>query len=415
MTQKTMTVAEKSLTTPLFTRNFLLVSLATLAFFTSNHLLTPSVPIFLEQPGVILAADYGLLLSGFMVASLILRPFVGKWCDEGRTRGFMILGAVLFAFMPLLYPMTVSTPFLMPVRLIHGAAMAFYMTAANTFLSLEIPAERRAEGMSHFGNAIKLAMAFGPGIGLYLASIKAFDLLFYLSALCGLVTLLMVLFLKGQSPAVPAVMQSPSAITRKPSGRLFNVDALFPGIVMATNSIVFGMLIPFAPMLAREKGVGEEIGWFYTLYAFSLIFSRALTGPVSDRYGRDKVIVPGMLGVSFSLLLIGIAFHPSFFMLSAAFYGLCAGTVQPSLMAMVADRVTPEHRGSAMATFTLFTDLGIACGTFLTGHFGPIIGFTNVLYGVLGVTIVGLGYYLVQQRLETRAKARMKVKEGAYA
>jgi MFS family permease len=278
------------------------------------------------------------------------------------------------------------------------------MTAANAFLSTEIPTSRRAEGMSHYGNAIKLAMAIGPAIGLVLAHRNQYQELFWVAGGTALLTLAMVLFLTPQATQV-------AVSTPKRTGKLFNKHAAFPGLVMTANSVVFGTLIPFTPMLSVEKGFGPEISWFYGIYAFSLIFSRALTGPLSDRYGRDRVIVPGMIGVVISVLLLAMAMHPVFFLLSAACYGVCAGTVQPSLMAMVADRVPANERGSGMATFTLFTELGVAGGTYLTGSLGPLVGYGNVLYGIAGITLIGLVGFLAGQRLQ---KPPVK-KEEAYA
>lgn len=378
---------------PLFTRNFLLVCLALTVFFISNHLLTPSFPVYMQgldaqktHPWA--SWELGTILSSFMVSSLLMRPFVGKFCDEGDPRRWMILGAILFTLMPIAYTASSSTESLLLVRILHGAGLALFYTAASAFMSLEIPASRRAEGMSHYSNAIKVAMAIGPILGVSLAQQQQFNLLFGLAAACGWMSLLLVLFLNPLSPGTPKNQGS-----KTKTGKLFNGRAVFPGVVMATNSIVFGALIPFVPQLALDKGFPIEVTLFYPIYAISLIFSRALTGPLSDRLGREKVVIPGMAGVCISLVLLGIAFHPSFFLVSAAFYGLCAGTVQPSLMALAADRVPAAERGSAMATFTLFTDLGIASGTFLMATLGYAIGFSNALYAILFVTLSGLVFY----------------------
>jgi MFS family permease len=81
----------------------------------------------------------------------------------------MVMGSLLFTVMPLLYPLVIDIPLLWLVRILHGAGLALFFTASNAFLSHEIPTERRAEGMSHYGNAVKLAMAFGPPLGLFFA------------------------------------------------------------------------------------------------------------------------------------------------------------------------------------------------------------------------------------------------------
>jgi MFS family permease len=380
----------------LLTRNFLWVCLAFTAFFLANHLLTPTLPMVLQQARPWEPWEFGIMLSAFMLASIVMRPFVGKWCEESDPRRWMRLGALLFVGLPLLYPWVAALPFpLLAVRILHGVGFAFFYTAATTFLSLEIPAQRRAEGMSHFSNAIKLAMAIGPAAGLYLVTHQLEPWLFGIAATCAGIALVLVLGLtppaaKADSPAKPR------------SGLLINRQAIFPGVVMASNSVVFGTLIPFLPQLAAEKNLLGEIAWFYPIYALSLIFSRAVTGPLSDQYGREKIVIPGMLGVCVSLLLLALAVHPGFFLVSAACYGLCAGTVQPSLMALAVDRSPAERRGSAMATFTLFTDIGIATGTFLTAMVGERFGYGWAIYGVLAITLAGLGYFWGSLRFRER-------------
>jgi MFS family permease len=300
----------------------------------------------------------------------------------------MILGAILFLLMPLTYAQTLSTPMFLWVRMLHGFGFGCFMTAASAYITLEVPASRRAEGLSHYSNAIKLAMAGGPYLGLYLASQGSFDLLFYLASGIGLISLLLTLPLGSAQ-----FLQRRETNPKEPIqwNKLIQKAAIFPGLVMTSNSVVFGTLIPFTPIFAKEKGfIQGEVDLFYVIYAFSLIFSRALTGPISDKFGRSQVIIPGMMGVSITLGLLAVASEPSFFLAAAALYGLCAGTVQPSLMAMVADRVPDKERGAGMATFTLLNDLGIALGTFLCGHFGPEWGYLNTLNIIIGITILGI-------------------------
>ncbi|MBY0403548.1 MAG: MFS transporter [Cyanobacteria bacterium] len=393
---------------PLFTSNFLLISVATLAFFCSNHILTPALPIFLTQPQLTPSFDMGVLMAAFMGTSLVIRPIAGKLCDEGKTMLLMILGISIFTLMPLLYIPAVTHPWFLLIRMIHGIGLASFMTATSAFLSLEIPTARRAEGMSHYANAIKLAMAISPGLGLYFAKLHDFQSLFYLASGFSCAGLLLILWVK--SPPKRSLKNTPSVGTNaiKASGKLINLSAIFPGVSMATNSIVFGLLIPFIPMLMNEKGFEGMAAYFYPVYAFTLIFSRALTGPLSDRYGRETVIIPGMIGVSLSLGLISLANHPVFFILSAACYGLSAGTVQPSLMALATDRSQENERGSSMATFTLLNDLGVASGTLLTGQLGPIIGYTNVLNIVLLITILGAVYYYMNSHYSAPNQASIK-------
>ena len=155
---------------------------------------------------------------------------------------------------------------------------------------------------------------------------------------------------------------------------------------MGANSLAFGALIPFVPMLAAEKH-WPHAQWFYTLYAVFLIASRFITGKWSDQYGRHTVVLPGMAMVIVTLLLLSWSHSETLFFALAALYGLASGTVQPSLMAMVADRIPKEQQGSGMATFTMLNDLGIAVGSFIMGSLGSEWGYGLALLWIsVGIT-----------------------------
>lgn len=413
METQTLSSSSSITPSPLFTRNFGLMSFATLFFFASNHVLTPSFPLYLSQNGSFDPQWFGWVLSSFMFASLTLRPFVGQWCDRYGSYPWMIMGASLFALCPLLYYVLPShSPIvLLLVRMLHGIGLALFYTASNVALSLEVPQSRRAEGMSHYSNAIKMAMAFGPALGLFFASQKQFTAVFSVAAGFSLLSLLLIGFVDRKGKAFHSTLGGEgmaSGDERKTSlHQLIQRDALFPGLIMASNSVIFGTLIPFAPFLATEKGMPQNIGLFYTVYALCLILSRGVTGPLSDQLSRGKsgrgaVILPGMLGVCLSMLVLFCAADVWTFMAAVGFYGLCAGTVQPSLMALVADRVPASERGAGMATFTLCTDLGIALGTLVTGSLAPLFGYNNILLVMMAVTATGSLAFLslepVQQR-----------------
>ena len=367
------------MTPKLYTLEFMALCAASLLFFCSYHLLTPVFPLHLEAQHVS-GMQMGSLVAAFMVASLLVRPWVGKLSDEISRKHLMLAGVVLFGLCPLLYLQVSEQWMLYAVRILHGIGFALFYTASGSYLVNILPAERKGEGISIYSNAIKIAMAIAPGFALLLVQEKHMPLVFQLSAVAALATLVTILCLKPAPTVGPAK-----------TGKLFNVSAAFPGAVMSVNSMAFGALIPFFPLLAAEKGL-DNASWFYTLYAVSLIASRFVTGKLSDRYGRYAVTIPGMALVILSLILMGTSSEPWIFPVFAALYGLAAGTVQPSLMAMAADRADKTEQGSAMATFTLLNDCGIAAGTFLMGGLGSQMGYGFSLILVACCTTAGLAF-----------------------
>lgn len=98
-----------------------------------------------------------------------------------------------------------------------------------------------------------------------------------------------------------------------------------------------------SPMMAE---MGESFGvssarvaWLPGTYALTYAALAPFLGPLSDRFGRKALLVPGLLGLG--LAVIATAFAPSFALacVASAFGGLCAGAVQPNALAIINDAV----------------------------------------------------------------------------
>ncbi len=372
----------------IYTREFILLCLVAMLFFSSHHLLTPVVPLYLKGIHINELAIGGIVAM-FMLASLIVRPVLGKLTDEHCKKTMMLIGAGLFAVCPLLYLLAATEWAFYVIRILHGLGFALVITASSSYLIYILPATNKAEGLSIHSNAIKMALTISPALALFLVDHHWMNAVFYLAFSLGIGALLIMTQLRRCEP--------PDESDTPPRGKLINGKAVFPGFIMATNSILFGALIPFVPLIAMEKNLGQ-VGLFYIIYALSLILSRGLTGPLSDRYGRIRVILPGMATTILAIFLMSLAPSTGIFLLAAAIYGLAAGTVQPSLVALVADKVDSTERGSAMATFTMLSDLGLAAGNLTVGTLGALIGYGAALPVVTAATATGLAALWINQR-----------------
>ena len=91
-----------------------------------------------------------------------------------------------------------------------------------------------------------------------------------------------------------------------------------------------------------------------------------------------------------SLIGIFYSFGTAPLLISAVLYGLGAGVVQPSIVAMVADRTHVSERGSAMATYTMLADSGQGLGMVAMGYFGQHFTYDTGLLATLLMALAGL-------------------------
>ena len=383
-------------TKDLLHRDFLLICTAAFVFFSCFHLLGPLMPLYFQSIGMP-PRQLGLLVSSFMFASLAVRPFIGKYADELNQKFLLLVGVGIFAICCLGYVLLTDVVSLLVLRIIQGIGYALFTTVCSSWVTQIVPKSCRAEGLGHYSNALKLAMAVTPGIGLVLVRENAYWFAFLLCAVLCLVTVVLTLPVDAHAKGLGEKAKKPK------SGRFFNGRAIFPGFVMLTNGFVYGALIPFVPMIASEKNL-PLASLFFTLYAVALVSSRSIAGRWADSHGRRAVILPGMALVGFSMTWLALSPSTTVFLSMAVLYGLGAGLVQPSLMALVADKSRKSERGSALATFTMLSDLGVAAGSGFMGWKGATFGYANGLLVSAGVLAVGLVAYQGKHYLKKKRR-----------
>lgn len=371
----------------LFTPDFLLTSMATLAFFGSFQLQLPTLPLYILYIGGN-ESQIGLILGIFTVTATGLRPFVGRASDRRGRRAFLLGGALIFAIAPVLYSLTTSVPMLLALRLFHGAGIALFTTAATALIADLAPPARQGEAMGYFGMFSNLAMAIAPALGMVILSSSDFSVLFLASATVALFALILSLFIRE-----PQTLMAPN------HGRaaLISRRALIPTLLVVCLTTTYGAIITFLPLFAGQRGLANP-GLYFTAYAVSLFLTRAVAGNLSDRYGRGPVLLPGFLALALATGLLGWATSAPALLALGFLYGIGFGAVHPALMAYLLDRTGDEGRGAAMGTFTAGFDLGIGAGSMVGGLLAERMGM-SLMFGLAALpALAGPVIFVMRER-----------------
>ncbi|WP_437605523.1 MFS transporter [Sorangium sp. So ce834] len=115
--------------------------------------------------------------------------------------------------------------------------------------------------------------------------------------------------------------------------------------LIGTAEVVAG---PMMAAMGAHFGVpAAQIAWLPASYALVYASLAPLLGPLSDRFGRKPLLVPGLIGFSAAAVLIALA--PSFSSAVAAgiFGGICAAAVQPNALSIINDNVEEEAQPAA--------------------------------------------------------------------
>ncbi len=168
------------------------------------------------------------------------------------------------------------------------------------------------------------------------------------------------------------------------------------------NNLNDGMAWGLLPLYYAAAGLSlTEIGVLAAVYPGVWAIAQIGTGALSDRVGRKRFIVAGMLtqGVSIAVIATGSTF--GIWLVAAAILGLGTAMVYPTLIAAIADVADPAWRGSAIGVYRLWRDLGFAVGAIVAGVIADAAGMTTAI-GVVAAVTVGSGLIVAVRMRETR-------------
>ena len=134
-----------------------------------------------------------------------------------------------------------------------------------------------------------------------------------------------------------------------------------------------GLVIPVMPQYLETFGVaGQALGFIIASFALGQFLFSPLAGDLSDKLGRKKLIIVGLVIFSASQLWFGLATYE--WMLYAARFisGIGGAFLIPATMAFVADITTLEERGKGMGFLGASMSLGFMIGPALGGFLASV-------------------------------------------
>jgi MFS family permease len=374
-----------------WTRDYILISIASLFITMGFQMLLPVLPVFSAKLG---GSDSwaGLVVGIFTISAVLMRPIAGRLLDRQGRREVYILGLIVFLICVVAYNWTSTILVLLILRFIHGFGWGASSTASSTIASDIIPKSRLAEGMGYFGLTSTLAMAIAPALGLGLVSRYGFNAVFYVSAGAVLISIFMALPIKYHKPDVLPKLD-PDVMPKPGKAGIFERSAILPAIVIFFITMTYGSIVSFIALYAGQKQI-ENIGLFFTVYAAALLISRPYFGRLTDRKGTSFAVLPGIIFVILSMGLIYFANSLIVFLIAGFIYGIGFGAIQPALQAMSVRNVNQSRRGAANATFFLGFDLGIGAGAIMWGIIAENLGYQIIYLLSIIPAIIGALIYI---------------------
>jgi predicted MFS family arabinose efflux permease len=366
----------------IFTRDFILISSAQLVFTAVFFALMPTIPIYLSRQGI-REAEIGVLVGVFIVASLVIKPFVGRALLRIPERKFLIAGSLVTAVCCMGY--LVAPPFfpLFILRTIQGIGFAFFITASFTSVFNMTPSAHHGEAISYFYVASNVATALAPAVGMLLINQFGFTVLFLGCAAFSLFSFCVSFRLKKSYGA-------PTELSPSKKQSFLNREALPLGIMGLISNNIWGAMNAFFPLFAVSHGVANP-GIMFTVFAAVLMLGRGFGGKILDTYPKDKIMVPCLIAQVIAMTTLAHSTTLPMFLVVAVIWGMGNAFLYPVMMASAIERAGGS-RGPAIATYTAFTDLGTGMGAVFMGVVVEWTSYRTMFLCLACMSLVNLLY-----------------------
>lgn len=368
---------------PLWNKNYVKVWVANFMIFFSFMLLTPLLPLYLKDTFAASKDTIGIVLSGYTLLALLIRPFSGFFVDSFPRKMVLLVCYGLFSIFFAGYLFAGSLLLFAIVRTLHGAPFGS-ATVANSTVAIDVlHPTRRAEGIGYYGLSNNLASAIAPALAIYiLQQCHNYDVLFWLSLITS---------------AIGFAINSTLDLKERPLvkdkkklsfDRFFLLKGWSEGLTMMCFAFSYGVMATYVAIYGKEVlDISGGAALFFMLLSTGLILSR-LIGSRTLRQG--KVVQNASLGVSVSLvgyLVFAILQNPFGYYAAALIVGLGNGHMWPAYQNMFINLAPHSQRGTANSSILISWDIGVGLGT-LVG--GVVVEHFNYMSAFLTAWVVNL-------------------------
>ena len=155
------------------------------------------------------------------------------------------------------------------------------------------------------------------------------------------------------------------------------------------NNLNDGMSWGIYPLFFSSYGLGiAAIGVIKAVYPMVWGILQPITGPLSDKIGRKRLIVGGMIVLAVGIWMTALLPTYSWWIVAAVIQGLGTAMVYPVIIAAVGDVAHPEWRATSLGVYRFWRDLGYAVGALLAGLIADFVGMKAAIHVIAALTML---------------------------
>lgn len=379
----------------LWNANYWRVMTANFSMSFAFYLLTPLLPLYLTDRFGASKDMIGLVLSGYTITALLVRPFSGFLVDSFPRKRVLLI-SLFFYFICFSGYLAAGTLLLFAiVRTMHGAPFGA-CTVANSTMAIDVlPSSRRNEGIGYYGLSNNVATAIAPTVGIFLYRYTAnFELLFWLAFLVAGVGFIADYTIKTPQKPVQTIKLTWSL------DRFFLLKGWAIGVNMAFFGLCYGVLSNYLAIYGKEMlNITGGTGTYFMLLAIGLIVSRIQGGRMLRKGRLTHNAAEGIIISTIGYTLFVACPNMVGYYGSALLIGLGNGHMWPASQNMIIAMAQNNQRGTANSTILTSWDLGMGLGVLLGGAIVEYADYSTAFWWIAVMHVLGaLFFFLITRR-----------------
>lgn len=378
----------------LWNANYIKVMTTNFLLYFAFYLLTPLLPLYLSETFGATKDTIGIVLSGYTVAALIVRPFCGYVVDSFSRKKVLMLCLSGFAVFFAGYIAAGTILMFAICRTLHGGPFGA-VTVANSTCAIDVlPSSRRNEGIGLYGLSNNFAMAIAPSIGIYLHNmVDSYMILFWIAFVVAISAVLIAWTIRLPEKDIIRNKEKLSL------DRFFLTRAWLLAINIAMFGFCWGVLSNYLAIYSKVVlSITGGTGTYFALLSMGL-FSSRLQGRKALSQGKlTQNAAEGMLISLVGFTLFVAIPHPVAYYLSAILIGLGNGHLYPAFLNMFVHVARHDQRGTANSSILTGWDLGFGIGCLLGGIVAEHFGYTATFWMVAAENAVSVILFFLASR-----------------
>ena len=370
---------------------FYLCTLGVFCFISYNLVRMPVLSLFAESLGAG-PERIGLIVSVSTITGVLLKLPSGALSDIYGRKMLLRIGVVAFGLPPFVYPFISDLNALTALRFVHGLATAIFAPSALATVA-DLYKERRGAALGTYTACTQSGSLLGPFLGGWLAYTAGFPTAFLTAGVFGCIAILIFFSLHLDEPP-PRVREKGLAPVMAEMGKGFlavarNRKVLITSSTDAAKMIANGALMAFLPLYGLSMGLNAgQVGLLFTVQAFTSFFSKPVMGRVSDRIGRQPLIVLGLVICAMTFIAMPHVGSFALLLVLSSGFGFGEAVVSSSSAALVADSSEFKRLGAGMGMQGTVMEIGHASGPLLAGLLIAHVSYQGAFAVIAGLQIL---------------------------